>query len=625
MVEGAAAHEGERRDLERRLLERLADAVEPHQLVERVVQRPQVRVDLLRQVAGQEAEPLAGLDRGPGQDDALHRVALERVDRAGDREVGLAGAGRADAEGDVVAEDVPQVPRPGSACGRRGRCAGCAGAGRGRPAGAADEPVRPRRGSPRAGCDAAARVARSSPRGSRARARRRRSAAPPGRRAAAAARPRARRWPLAPSTRNDSLRRWILTSNAAASVRRCSSRLPERLARRALSGGMKAWRRITARHCRQPGGRIAVRGLPAFPRSSDGSRGRAPVDVRPRLADRARERASTAQSIIHSHDRTPHRHPRGEIAAAAARRRRTASATRSTCRCRASTTCPALGEKVTLLTHFVVREDAQVLFGFLTHEERATFRLLVKISGVGPRTALSILSGLSVDELAQAISLQESGRLIKVPGIGKKTAERLLLELKGKLGDAVAAPASVATSAPGRHPAGPARPRLQRPRGGGDAEDPAGGRRGLGRHQAGTARAGEVAALHACLSPTIEPCRRRARSAPSSASCWRGSRWSSAPRSRRRSLASGGYAVVCSADGMPGWCRPTTPAHPSRRATRCTARSACPRARRRRRAPRRRPTPLQPLAYALRSIPARAGRRPHPRRRLRRAARPPTA
>jgi len=108
---------------------------------------------------------------------------------------------------------------------------------------------------------------------------------------------------------------------------------------------------------------------------------------------------------------------------------------------------PGLGEPVTLLTHFIVREDAQVLFGFLTHEERATFRLLVKISGVGPRTALSILSGLSVDELARAVSLQESGRLIKVPGIGKKTAERLLLELKGKLGDSISAPASVASSA----------------------------------------------------------------------------------------------------------------------------------------------------------------------------------
>ena len=110
---------------------------------------------------------------------------------------------------------------------------------------------------------------------------------------------------------------------------------------------------------------------------------------------------------------------------------------------------PGLGERVTLLTHFVVREDAQVLFGFLTHDERATFRLLVKISGVGPRTALSILSGLSVNELAQAVSLQESARLVKVPGIGKKTAERLLLELKGKLGDAIAAPTSIANNAQG--------------------------------------------------------------------------------------------------------------------------------------------------------------------------------
>ena len=101
---------------------------------------------------------------------------------------------------------------------------------------------------------------------------------------------------------------------------------------------------------------------------------------------------------------------------------------------------PALGEPVVLLTQFVVREDAQVLFGFLTQEERSTFRLLIKISGVGPRTALAILSGLSVNDLAQAVSLQESGRLVKVPGIGKKTAERLLLELKGKLGDALAAP-----------------------------------------------------------------------------------------------------------------------------------------------------------------------------------------
>jgi Holliday junction DNA helicase RuvA len=100
---------------------------------------------------------------------------------------------------------------------------------------------------------------------------------------------------------------------------------------------------------------------------------------------------------------------------------------------------PALGERVTLLTHFVVREDAQLLYGFLTAEERATFRQLLKITGVGARTALSILSGLSVSDLAQAVSTQQAGRLIKVPGIGKKTAERLLLELKGKLGPDLAA------------------------------------------------------------------------------------------------------------------------------------------------------------------------------------------
>jgi Holliday junction DNA helicase RuvA len=110
---------------------------------------------------------------------------------------------------------------------------------------------------------------------------------------------------------------------------------------------------------------------------------------------------------------------------------------------------PALGERTTLLTHFIVREDAQQLFGFLTHDERATFRLLVKISGVGPRTALAILSGLSVNELAQAVSLQTSARLMKVPGIGKKTAERLLLELKGKLGDALTTPAGVVSGAQG--------------------------------------------------------------------------------------------------------------------------------------------------------------------------------
>ena len=95
---------------------------------------------------------------------------------------------------------------------------------------------------------------------------------------------------------------------------------------------------------------------------------------------------------------------------------------------------PAIGEKTSLLTHFVVREDAQILYGFGSAAERAAFRQLIKISGVGPRTALSVLSGMSVAELSQAISRQEAGRLVKVPGIGKKTAERLLLELKGKLG-----------------------------------------------------------------------------------------------------------------------------------------------------------------------------------------------
>jgi Holliday junction DNA helicase RuvA len=98
---------------------------------------------------------------------------------------------------------------------------------------------------------------------------------------------------------------------------------------------------------------------------------------------------------------------------------------------------PALGERVTLLTHFVVREDAQLLYGFATAPERHAFRELVKVSGVGPRTALAVLSGMSADELTQAVATQEAGRLVKVPGIGKKTAERLLLELKGKLADAL--------------------------------------------------------------------------------------------------------------------------------------------------------------------------------------------
>jgi Holliday junction DNA helicase RuvA len=94
---------------------------------------------------------------------------------------------------------------------------------------------------------------------------------------------------------------------------------------------------------------------------------------------------------------------------------------------------PEINQKISLLTHFQVREDAQQLFGFATETEREAFRQLIKISGVGSRTALAILSGMSVNELAQAIALQEAGRLTQVPGIGKKTAERLCLELKGKL------------------------------------------------------------------------------------------------------------------------------------------------------------------------------------------------
>ena len=108
---------------------------------------------------------------------------------------------------------------------------------------------------------------------------------------------------------------------------------------------------------------------------------------------------------------------------------------------------PEQGAKVSLLTHFVVREDAQILYGFATSPEREAFRQLIKISGVGPRTALSVLSGMSVGELAQAVMLQEAGRLVKVPGIGKKTAERLLLELKGKLAPDIGASASVANAA----------------------------------------------------------------------------------------------------------------------------------------------------------------------------------
>jgi Holliday junction DNA helicase RuvA len=108
---------------------------------------------------------------------------------------------------------------------------------------------------------------------------------------------------------------------------------------------------------------------------------------------------------------------------------------------------PAAGEKVSLFTHLAVREDAHSLYGFLSDDERAAFRQLLKISGIGARTALAVLSGLSVGELAQAVAMQEAGRLVKIPGIGKKTAERLLLELKDKVPKAkLAAAASAAAT-----------------------------------------------------------------------------------------------------------------------------------------------------------------------------------
>ena len=112
---------------------------------------------------------------------------------------------------------------------------------------------------------------------------------------------------------------------------------------------------------------------------------------------------------------------------------------------------PAAGQKVSLHTHFAVREDGHFLYGFGSDDERATFRQLLKVSGIGARTALAVLSGLSVADLAHAVTLQETGRLVKIPGIGKKTAERLLLELRDRLGPGLppAVPGVAPTSAEG--------------------------------------------------------------------------------------------------------------------------------------------------------------------------------
>ena len=109
---------------------------------------------------------------------------------------------------------------------------------------------------------------------------------------------------------------------------------------------------------------------------------------------------------------------------------------------------PNVGDKLTLFTHLVVREDAHLLFGFGSENERRAFRQLIRITGVGARIALAVLSGLSVAELAQAVTMQDSGRLTKIPGIGKKTAERLLLELKDKLGADVTTAVGVHRPAP---------------------------------------------------------------------------------------------------------------------------------------------------------------------------------
>jgi Holliday junction DNA helicase RuvA len=105
---------------------------------------------------------------------------------------------------------------------------------------------------------------------------------------------------------------------------------------------------------------------------------------------------------------------------------------------------PAVGEPVTLLTHLAVREDAHQLYGFGSAAERDAFRRLIRITGIGARTALAVLSGMSVEELAQAVALQQAGRLTRVPGIGRKTAERLLLELKGQIAPAIAGAAAPA-------------------------------------------------------------------------------------------------------------------------------------------------------------------------------------
>ncbi|MCC5825879.1 Holliday junction branch migration protein RuvA [Alkalimonas sp.] len=96
---------------------------------------------------------------------------------------------------------------------------------------------------------------------------------------------------------------------------------------------------------------------------------------------------------------------------------------------------PEPGKECVLYTHFVVREDAQLLYGFHTASERALFRQLIKANGVGPKLALTILSGLTADDFVRCVQLDDLSTLVKLPGIGKKTAERLLVEMRDRLKD----------------------------------------------------------------------------------------------------------------------------------------------------------------------------------------------
>jgi holliday junction DNA helicase RuvA len=111
---------------------------------------------------------------------------------------------------------------------------------------------------------------------------------------------------------------------------------------------------------------------------------------------------------------------------------------------------PPVGAEVRLLTHLVVREDAHVLYGFGTEEERRLFRNLIKVSGVGPKIALALLSGISVEAFALCVQSQDVAALIKVPGIGRKTAERLVIEMRDRL--EAAAPSAASALAAGASP-----------------------------------------------------------------------------------------------------------------------------------------------------------------------------